>query len=740
MEKIAVLYRLPRACIRFFLLGIIHCIYRIRVVGKENVPKTGGALLVSNHLSYVDVLLLQASMDRPIRFVMNRELYHLWWLHPIARLFHAIPISTKSSPKELITSLKSASNPILSGEIVCIFAEGSISRTGHLLPFRRGFERIMKGSPAPIVPVNLDGLWGSIFSFERARFFWKLPRSIPYHVTVSFGKPMPADSMPSAVRRSVQELNTEAWIWRKSRMKTIDKGFITSCRSHPLRAFMTDSQIGQMAFGSALVKSIFLAKRLRSIWKDQDRVGILLPPSIGAALVNLAAWLLGKIPVNLNYTLSAEGIESCIRQCGIKNVISSQRLLDHLKLEMRTPILQLEEIAKSPSSKEKMMAMITAMFCPSSRLAKLLGADRSLQIDDVATIIFSSGSTGDPKGIELTHYNIRSNVDQLTQTFSLTKGDAFLGVLPFFHSFGFTGTLVLPALVGVRVIYHPNPLDARNIGQLVDRHRIRFLVATPTFLQIYLRGCAPEQFGSLKFAIVGAEKLSERVANAFEERFGLRPLEAFGCTECSPGVSVNTQDYRDAGVYQIGAKKGSIGHPLPGMSVRIVDPDSGETLPDGKSGLLLVKGPNVMKGYLGRPEKTAELLKSGWYNTGDIASIDEDGFLKITDRLSRFSKIGGEMVPHIKVEEVLQDAAERDESVFAVAGIADEKKSERLIVLHTLGENDLEKCLDKLAKSDIPNLWKPKREQFFAIDNLPYLGTGKLDLTRLKELAKDLAS
>ena len=731
------IYLLPDALLRFILLWFTHTVYRIKIVGRQNVPERGGALLVSNHLSFVDVLLLQASIDRPIRFIMNRDLYQLWWLRPIVKLFQVIPVATDAPPKELIRSLKAASANISEGHVVCIFAEGSITRTGHLLPFRRGFERIMKNIDAPIVPVNLDGLWGSIFSFEREKFFWKMPHSIPYPVTVSYGTPMAATSAPSEVRRAVQELNTEAWVWRKQRMKTIPAAFVRSARRIPRRTLMSDAKTEGVSFLGALVKSLFLAGRLRSLWREQSRVGILLPPSVPGALVNFAAWFLGKTPVNLNYTLSTEGIESCIQQCGIKNVLSSPEFLKQLKLELRTPVVALEDLAKEPRLGEKLRAMLLAVFCPSDWLARALGADRRLGIDDVATVIFSSGSTGDPKGVELTHYNVSSNVDQLTQTFSLAKGDAFLGVLPFFHSFGFTGTMVLPALSGVRAVYYPNPLDSRTIGDLVLKHKVTFLLATPTFLQIYMRGCSPEQFGSLQFAMVGAEKLTDRIADGFEERFGLRPLEAFGCTECSPGVAVNTRDHRAAGVYQVGSKRGSIGHPLPGLSVRVVDIDTGEGVPNGEPGLLLVKGPNVMKGYLGQPEKTAEVLREGWYQTGDVASLDDDGFLRITDRLSRFSKIGGEMVPHLKVEEVLHEAADTTETAFAVTGVPDEKKGERLVVLHTLGPESVAACLDRLNQADIPNLWKPKKDQFFHVDTLPYLGTGKLDLRRVREWAKE---
>jgi acyl-[acyl-carrier-protein]-phospholipid O-acyltransferase/long-chain-fatty-acid--[acyl-carrier-protein] ligase len=325
------------------------------------------------------------------------------------------------------------------------------------------------------------------------------------------------------------------------------------------------------------------------------------------------------------------------------------------------------------------------------------------------------------------------------QTFAFEHHDKILGILPFFHSFGFTVTLCLPAALGVGVVYHPNPLDGRGIGDLVQRHEITFLLATPTFLQMYLRSCAPEQFGSLQYVVTGAEKLPGRLATAFEDRFGVRPLEGYGCTECAPAVAVNTRDFRAPGLRQVGAKRGKIGHPLPGISVKIVDPDTHEPLELDQPGMLLVRGPNIMVGYLGLPDKTAEVVQDGWYVTGDIASLDADGFLTITDRLSRFSKIGGEMVPHIKIEEKLHELAGCTEQCFAVTGVPDEKKGERLAVLHTLSADKLQPVLDGLAASDLPNLWKPKPEQFIAVDALPYLGTGKLDLRAVRETARSHA-
>jgi acyl-[acyl-carrier-protein]-phospholipid O-acyltransferase/long-chain-fatty-acid--[acyl-carrier-protein] ligase len=815
-----VVWLLPDSLLRFVLWMLTQTVYRIRVDGRDNIPGKGGALFVSNHLSLVDALLLLASTDRHVRFIMFKGIYEQRWIKPFAKILRVIPISSELRPREMLQSLRTASEAIQNGEVVCIFAEGQITRIGHLLPFRRGFERIMKDVEAPIIPVALDGVWGSIFSFEKGRFLWKLPHRIPCYVTVNFGKPLPHTATPFEVRQCVQELMAEAWEHRKAHMRPLHRAFVRSARRHPFRMAMADATSPNVTFSAALTRTIYLARRLRKVWAGQPMVGLLLPPSVPGALVNFAALLMGKVPVNLNYTVSEETLASCIRQCGIKTVLTSRTFLDKVKLKVPGHAVFLEEVAANPGSAEKLCALLSAWLLPVGLLERSLGRDgpravparsapeqarvleeprpsgaveaaasrdgsrsaplprrkRGAALDDLATVIFSSGSTGEPKGVMLSHYNIGSNIEQLEQIFGLDRTDGFVGVLPFFHSFGFMGTLCLPAMLGVRVAYHPNPLDAKAIGPLVSQHALTFLLATPTFLQLYMRGCTPEEFGSLRVVATAAEKLPERLANAFEEQFGLRPLEGYGCTECSPAVSVNTHDFRSAGFRQIGAKRGKIGHPLPGMSVRIVDPDSfaaqslagvsaapsaGPTssptpsalpvgqlthhasrithqfpsLPIGQPGLLLVRGPNIMQGYLGRPDKTAEVLRDGWYVTGDIAAIDEDGFLQITDRLSRFSKIGGEMVPHIKIEEKLHELAGASEQTFVVAGVPDEKKGERLVVLHKLSPEQLQPCLEKLAQCDLPNLWKPRPDQFFHIDALPYLGTGKLDLRKVREIA-----
>jgi len=721
--------------IRIILWLFSRLCYRVTALSPDNVPAKGGALLVSNHVSFVDMLLIQASTRRPIRFLIPDDVCARWWLKPFLRCLRVIPLPPESQPRELNRSLDGAREAIRQGEVVGIFAENNISRIGVMLPFRREFERLMEGVDAPIIPVCLDGVWGSIFSYQRGRFFWKLPRRIPYPVTISFGKALPGSTPAFEVRSVIQELNTDAWSHRRRTMKPLHRAFVQRARRCPFRFAMADARVPSLSFAGALMKVIFLARRLRAPWAGQQMVGILLPPSVPGALVNFAALLAGKIPVNLNYTLSEESLASCVRQCNLQTILTSQAFVSRIKVKIPVPTLLLEDLAAHPRLGERLFALGMAALAPARVIEAAVGREMPGSLDDLATVIFSSGSTGEPKGVMLTHYNLVSNAEQLGQLLDFGPQDRFLGILPFFHSFGFTATLTAPAVMGIGVAFHPNPLDAKPIGELVRRYSLTYLMVTPTFLQIYLRSCDAADFGSLKCVMASAEKLPDWLASAFEEKFGLRPLEGYGCTECSPVVTCSTHDFRAAGFRQSGSRRGSIGPPLPGVSVRIVSPDDGQPMPLGQPGLLLVRGPNVMQGYLGQPGKTAEVIRDGWYVTGDIAALDENGFLQITDRLSRFSKIGGEMVPHVKVEEKLHEALGTSEIAFAVCGVPDAKKGEKLVVLHTLPEPRLAELLKKLPQLGLPNLWVPRPNQFFYVETLPLLATGKRDLRTVRDLA-----
>lgn len=730
------LWLLPDAFLRLLLVLLTHTLYRLKVVGREHVPAEGGALLTPNHVTFVDGLFLLGSLDRPIRFLVEPAYFYKPLYRPFLQALGAIPISASEGPRVLLRALREAGQYLDAGELVCIFPEGQLTRTGTLQAFQRGMEKIVEGRTTPIIPVHIDRVWGSIFSRAGGRFLTKLPQRIPYPVTVTFGPPLPADTPVPEVRRVVQELGAAAWEHRKPDRRPLHHGFVRRARRHPFRLAFADGQRGALGGFPALVRAVALARALRPAWQDQPHVGILLPPSVAGALVNIAAALAGRTSVNLNYTAGKAGMTSAARQAELRTVVTSRAFVEKANLELPegvTPIW-LEDVSAGLSRGDRVRAFLLALLAPVRLLERACGATQPPQVDDVVTIIFSSGSTGDPKGVLLSHLNIDANIDGLAQIIVLEPDDRMMGILPLFHSFGYL-TLWFSANLDLGMIYHPSPLDAAAIGGLVERYRATLLLATPTFLQLYLRRCTPAQFGSLRIVLAGAEKLSERLAQAFEETFGVRPLEGYGATECAPVIAASTLDFRGPGFYQPGSRRGSVGQPLPNVAIRIVDPDTFAPLPPDTPGLLLVKGPNVMRGYLKRDDLTAKAMRDGWYITGDIATQDENGFLRITDRLSRFSKIGGEMVPHGRVEEALQEAAGREEQVFAVTAVPDEKKGERLAVLHTLDEKEIPAILDKVAASGLPNLFLPRPDAFVKVDKLPVLGTGKIDLRAVKRLA-----
>jgi len=443
------------------------------------------------------------------------------------------------------------------------------------------------------------------------------------------------------------------------------------------------------------------------------------------------------VPVNLNFTAGRDAMQSAVEQCGIRTVITSRKFLEKAKLDAPEGAVFLEDLLSKTSGAEKLRAFAEARFLPARLLAARYGRGGRTP-DSLATVIFSSGSSGTPKGVMLSHYNILSNIRAMAQVFWINDDDRVVGVLPFFHSFGFTVTIWLPMISGCGALYHPNPTEANKIGELVAKHKGTLLLSTPTFCSSYTRKCTKEEFASLRFVLVGAERLRESVANAFREKFGVELLEGYGCTEMSPVVAVNGPNFEAAKDTQIGNKAGTVGHPLPGVVVKVVEPSSMEELAPNQEGLLLVKGANRMLGYLGQPERTAEALRDGWYVTGDIGAIDDEGFVRITDRLARFSKIGGEMVPHLKVEECIYRIIGDHRCV--VTGIPDDQRGERLVAFYTRPDLTPADLWRALSDSELPKLWLPKRENICQIDALPTLGTGKLDLVAVKAKAQQIAA
>jgi acyl-[acyl-carrier-protein]-phospholipid O-acyltransferase/long-chain-fatty-acid--[acyl-carrier-protein] ligase len=709
----------PAAFTRFLIWSVSRLFFRVRVVGAENIPKDGGALLVSNHVSYADAVLIGCAVAKPVRFVMWQPMYENKWLKPICRLFQAIPL-VQGSAKDALRPLRQARSVIEDGQIVCIFPEGKLTPTSHVLPFQRGVEVLAHGhNGTPVIPIYLDGLWGHSLSLKGGRPFASRFKLFQ-RVTVCVGKPLTGPVSAAQLRERVLELGTEAAAAGVEPTATLAHRFIESARREWSSPAIADSTGKRFTYGHTLTASLWIANWLKSHGRGSN-VGLLFPASAGGALANLGVTLAGKVAVNLNFTAGEEQLRFAIAQCEIKAIVSSRTFLEKVKLTHLEGVILLEDLLDRFSPFQKLVSMTQARLLPMRYLAP------AVQPKDLAAIIFSSGSTGTPKGVMLSHANLLANVVSSADVYSVDRNDCILGALPFFHSFGYTYTLWFPMLKGFRAVFHTNPMDGATIGELAGLHRPTLFLSTPTFCLNYLRKCTPAQFQSIRHMLVGAEKLQPSLATAFREKFGITLLEGYGCTEMGPAVSVNIASENPE---RNAWKAGSVGRPLPNVDVKIVDPETLLPSPEGQTGLLLVNGPSRMMGYLGDSTRTAQALHNGYYVTGDLSYLDPDGFLYVVDRLSRFSKIAGEMVPHLKIELALNEVLGDRNCV--VLGIPDERRGERLAVVYANGDVTPAQMVQHLESCKLPALWIPKRDNFYLMESIPLLGNGKLDLKAVR--------
>jgi acyl-[acyl-carrier-protein]-phospholipid O-acyltransferase/long-chain-fatty-acid--[acyl-carrier-protein] ligase len=739
-----VVWLLPQATIRFLVWLASRTVYRVSVDGRENLPETGGALLVANHMSFVDGILLLVTSSRPVRFIAHSKYAESFWLRRLARTMKVIPID--AGPQKIRQALATARAAVAAGELVCIFPEGRISRTGLVENFKPGFMQVAQGTDAPVIPVYLDGLWGSIFSYRDGRSILMRPRKWPYPVSILIGEPIEDPENADKVRNVVQALGVEAANKRDPSSMNIPLEFIRECRRRGSRSKIADTTGADLSGRSLLIRTLVLRRLLlrHVVERDEKYVGLLMPPSVGGVVANTALTLCQRVAVNLNYTVSSDVMNNCIKQCGIKHVLTSRQVMKKLDLEIDAELVYLEDFRKKVTKADKITSATAGLVMPAGMLARRLGISQ-FDPEETFTLIFTSGSTGEPKGVMLTGRNVASNVRAIDELVHLSDDDVLVGILPFFHSMGFTVTLWTVLTLKPKGAYHFSPLDAREVGKLCGDHRATLLLSTPTFLRGFLRRCTEEQFQHIDTVITGAEKLPPDVADAFEQKFGVRPYEGYGCTELSPLASVNIPPSRASGPPEEGLKAGTVGRTIPNVMAKIVDLDSGEDLGIDQPGMLLIKGPNVMKGYLDKPDITAKVIRDGWYVTGDVAKIDSDGFIQITGRQSRFSKIGGEMVPHVGVEEAInailagESASPEDDAELkaAVTSVSDARKGERLIVLHVEIDKSPGEICKALQDAGLPPIWIPSPDSFLKIDGLPMLGTGKLDLKALKQLALD---
>ncbi|HEY1476074.1 MAG TPA: AMP-binding protein [Chthoniobacterales bacterium] len=724
---------LRQTVFRLFGTLVAGTIYRVKTFGLENLPKTG-FLLVPNHLTYVDAVVLQLACPRPIRFIVHESIYRIAWLTPIFKLIEAIPISNVRAKE----AVRAAADRIRSGEIVCIFPEGELSRTGTLLKLRKGFELIVRLAECEIVPVWLDGLWGSIFSFERGRYFFKIPKRIPQLATIAFGKPIPAHSVDIGITRErLLELGELCFQKRPELAAHLGRATVRGLKRRQFDEAIIDGMDGRvLKRGDLLAVSIALSRWIKKRCTG-ERVAVVLPPGVGAVVANVAVALANKVAVNLNFTAGRAALQSAINRGQILHAISAKPVMKRLEdFPWPKDVFRLEELIPELKPKIVIWRLISAVT-PAWALSHLLGLPMRGDRKE-ALLIFTSGTSGEPKGVVLSHRNVLANVLQFGSMVNLGPEELVMASLPFFHSFGCTVTLWYPLLEGVRAVTYPTPVDVVKNAELIERYQISLLVTTPTFLRGYLKRAEPKQFASIKLLVTGAEKLPRELAESFEEKFGKHVLEGYGLTETAPVVSTNLPDpapSRQNDTIQTSDRVGSVGKLLPGQAAQIRDPETGELLSPHALGMLWLKGPNIFEGYLSEPERTAEVLKNGWFKTGDLGRFDEDGFLYIEGRLSRFSKIAGEMVPHETIEAKIIETfglKMEDERVAAIVGIPDQAKGEALVLL-AARNLPLEEVRERLLAAGLPNLWIPRRIK--RVEKIPILGSGKLDLGKCKELA-----
>lgn len=713
--------------------------YRVKARGRENIPASG-ALIVCNHLSYVDAVVLQIASPRPIRFVAFAGLAKSPTVRFLFRAAGVIPVA----PDKPMKGIRLAVEAIKDGELVCVFPEGAISRTGQLMLLKRGFETIARQAHAPVVPAVIDGLWGSVFSFAGNKYLWKSPRLMPTHVCVLFGQPIgPAHINVGSARRALLDLGEEAFQERPSLKRHLARECVRALAKRPNHVEVIDRTAERRPIKAAqlLAVAAALSRHLRKTVPEQ-RVGIVLPPGAGAHIANLAVACAGKTPVNLNFTVGRAAVEAALRIGEIKTVITADAMRAKIpNFPFPENTLDFKKTVEAMGGKKAILPWLLAAYVlPNQWIADLLGLPRTGDNEE-AGLLFTSGSSGEPKGVVLTHRNILSNCAQISSLSILPNTATLIGCLPVFHSFGFTVTVWYPILRGCRVVTLPSPLDTRKIVEAIQQEKATVMVGAPTFVRPFLKKATKEELATLDLVVTGAEKLPLDLYEAFLAQFGIEILQGYGLTETTPVASVNQHHppvTTSTAEHQDGKRTGSVGRLLPGITARIVDPDTGEELPMESTGMLWLKGPNVFPGYLKDPEKTAGALKDRWFITGDLGRMDEDGFLYIEGRLSRFSKIGGEMVPHGTVEARIAELFGWDQNegpTAVVTGVPDASKGEALVLLTTM-EVTAEQVRARLLEAGLPNLWVPRIIR--RVDKIPMLGTGKTDLKGCRTLAIEL--
>ena len=711
--------------LKIFLRWLLVLMYRVELTGLDNYMKAGKrVLIVVNHTSFLDPLLLGVFLPDNITFAINTQISQRWWLKPFLRLSHVFPMDPTHplSLKDLIHHLEHDTKTV-------IFPEGRISVTGSLMKIYDGTGMVADKSKATILPIRISGAQYTHFSklqrIVRLRLFPKITIHISTPTHISAPDNLKGKSRREYCGHLLADIMTKMMFDTSPYRQTIFSSLLESRKIHGGQHRITDDlDRNKLSYNNLITRSIVLGQALKNMTEPGDNVGIFLPNSSTTLITVLGLQLYGRVPAMLNYSLGSVSVLSACQTAQIKIVLTSHRFItlgnltdEAEQLSKQCVLIYLEDLAKNISVFNKLTALIkstTTAFWYNPKLVKP---------DSPAVVLFTSGSEGTPKGVVLSHANIIGNLKQLEACISFNAQDIVLNFLPMFHSFGFTVGTILPIISGMKTFFYPTPLHFSVIPEIAYEIHATIMFGTNTFFAAYAKKAHAYDFFNMRYVVAGAEKLQENTRQIWADKFGIRILEGYGATETSPITSVNTPMYY---------KAGSVGRFMPAMEYKL------EAIPGiNDAGQLHVKGPNIMLGYLladnpGMLVLPESIYGKGWHDTGDIVNVDNEGFISIRGRSKRFAKVGGEMVSLTAVEQLAINAW--PDGHHAAISIVDAKKGEQIILVTTQKQAVI---IDLIAASPgISNISIPKK--ILIVDSIPVMATGKINYPAVLNLTNEL--
>ncbi len=708
-----------KTCFRW----VLEVLFRFRAYNLEVLKTPGPALLVPNHVSWLDWLFLWVCLEGDWKFVTSSTTAQTSWLHrKIMINRYTLPIDTRSP-----YAVKRMAEFLKGGGRLVLFAEGRLSRTGQLMKLFDGTGFLIFKTKAKVITACLRGAerlpWSPNPNAKHA-----LPR-----VTVHFSAVLTA---PELGEVSTVQARARLTAWLRDELvrqqfaaemalgaPNVLAAVAATARRQPNFVILEDGTLKALTYRQLMVGVEVLAEALGAAVAGGGRIGLLLPNVNAMPVTVLALWRLGKVPAVLNFSSGTPTMLACVQLAGLKHLVTSRVFLERAKIKAEDfvaaglQVIYLEDVRAGITPTQKLATLLRYVAHLPATPATALTAS------DTAVVVFTSGSEGVPKGVELTHGNILANMRQMLAVTDFTDRDRLFNCLPLFHSFGLTVGTFLPLVRGLYVFLYPSPLHYRMVPAVIYERDCTIFISTNTFLNGYARKAHPYDFRSLRYLYAAAEKLQEATAQTWSQKFGVRILEGYGATECAPCVSLNTP---------LEPRYGSAGRLMPGMEYKL-EPVEGVA----EGGRLVVRGPNVMKGYLNADANAHFQALGGWYDTGDIVKVDAEGFLHILGRLKRFAKVSGEMVSLTAVEDALAGAFPQHGLRCQVAVVTrpDEDKGEVLIAVTNEAKLTLAEIREAIKVKGLTNLSVPREIKVVA--EIPKLGTGKVNHRALQALLSE---